>query len=241
MTPFNLIIQSTTVDLLQVIVSRGGIDEVYLKTLEATATGRLYLSIHRQRLDIQNKLLHLLHSILSVTFSQEANPKASTSAINTLEATEVKRQTVAGFLTKVLIDGVTVSTNRPVFQHWLDFIVMTLPKPQFNLTSSIVPIIDNIARELRRSLLGTVKAFEERDSLTDVMSAVSDLDFVMYLNAIENLVLASLTGGSRVRGADGEGVAERTASDTGGLFGFFASDTTSHATEESASVCHSYL
>jgi hypothetical protein len=222
MTPFNLMIQSTSVEMLQAIISRGGADDMSLKEIEAVVIGKLYISIHRQRLDVQPRLLHLLYSVLSATSAQDVAPDDS----------EGKRQSAPGFLTKVLIDGVTMPTNRPIFQHWFDFITMSMPKPQFNLMPSVPTIIDHVGREIRRSLAGTAEAFEAANGFVDAKTAASEVEFVMYLNALESLVLASL-GDSRARFASEEAAAiDRSASESGGLFSFFTSDAGAPPAEE---------
>jgi len=65
MQPLNAVIQSTAVELLQLIVARGDVDSISTGSIEAIVVGKLYFSIHMVRLDLQNKLLHLLHSLIS--------------------------------------------------------------------------------------------------------------------------------------------------------------------------------
>jgi hypothetical protein len=240
MEPFNLVMQSTSVELLQAVVSRGGGDDVSLKSIEAVVIAKLFISIHRQRLDVQPKLLHLLYSLLSATSPRDDG--TTDDAPSSVEPNEGRRPPAGGLLTKALIDGVTIPTNRPVFQHWFDFIVMAMPKPSFNLTANIPVIVDNIARELRSSLDGTIKAWKDAGSFADAKSAVSEADFVMYLNALESLVLANLNDGARVRPADGESLAiDRSASESGGLFSFFTSDAGAQVVDEPSSVSHRHL
>jgi hypothetical protein len=228
---FNQIIQSTAADLIQVIVSRGGVDDTLLSTMESAVISRLYLAIHKRRLHMQDRLLHLLHSILSATSSLE-----SMTGTNG-DQSQHRRQVAPSFFTRVLVDGVTTPSNRPIFQHWFDFIVTTLPKPQFNLAPSTLPLIDCIARELQLALDRTMKAYQNGTSLVDVPNAVSDVDFAMYLNALESLVLASRADTNQTRASDAELYqAERVASESGGLFGLFGSDSTAPAAEVSTSV-----
>jgi hypothetical protein len=233
MMPLNLMMQTTSVELLQAITSRGEVDDVCLKEIEAAVIGKLYMSIHRQRLDVQPRLLHLLYSVLSAASVQDI---ASSSA----DDHEAKRQSASSFLTRVLIDGVTVPTNRPIFQHWFDFIAMAMPKPHFNLMPSLPAIIYHIGREIRSSLAGTVEAFEAAGAFADAKTAVSEVDFVMYLNALESLVLASL-GDTRARVASEEALAiDRSASESGGLFSFFTSDASAQVAEEPTAVSDMY-
>jgi len=53
------IIQSTAIDLLQVIVARGELDHLSVDAIEAAVIAKLYFCIQVERLDLQNKLLHI--------------------------------------------------------------------------------------------------------------------------------------------------------------------------------------
>ncbi|TDL20873.1 hypothetical protein BD410DRAFT_899170 [Rickenella mellea] len=65
----NVSIHATVIDLLQVIVARGELDLPAIATLEATAISTLFLSVHTSQLDVQNKLLHLLHTTISASMN----------------------------------------------------------------------------------------------------------------------------------------------------------------------------
>lgn len=62
--PVNFQIHSVVAELLQVIISRGEAEISGLQLIESALTARLYLCIHRNELDLQNKLLHVLHSVV---------------------------------------------------------------------------------------------------------------------------------------------------------------------------------
>lgn len=232
--PMNIRIHSICVDILQAIISRGSIDERVLENVRDMIIMRLFLATHRMRLDIQDKLLHLLHSVLSALPVPSIPLAQSTTSFS--DMTESQRHST-NFFTQVLIDGVTVASNRPVYQHWFDFIVMTLPKTQYNLKTSILPLIEAISQHINIMLSNTLSASGAIDQLVDNIKAASDFEWLMYLNALESLVTASLTGpsDSQISNEDASGV-DATTSDAGGIFGFFGSDTTAQASEDLSAV-----
>ncbi len=69
MQMLNISIQSSSIELLQAIVSREEIDHILVESIETTAIAKLYFSVHMGRLELQNKWLHLLHSVISVSTS----------------------------------------------------------------------------------------------------------------------------------------------------------------------------
>ncbi|KAG8729545.1 hypothetical protein FRC12_020895, partial [Ceratobasidium sp. 428] len=64
MLTYNAQMHTVTLDLLQAIVSRGEVDLPTLETIEATIVSKLYMSVHTDRVDLQNKLLHTLHATI---------------------------------------------------------------------------------------------------------------------------------------------------------------------------------
>jgi hypothetical protein len=223
MNSFNLSIQTVCADLLQLIVARGGVDDIMLKTIESTAISRLHLAIHKGRLDVQNKLLHLLHTVLLASAA--------------VDGAESSRPSTNTFLTQILVDGISVPSNRPVLQQWFDFILTTIPNPRFNMESSSLLLLDHVGRQLRAYLAGSLKAYEHISEFRDADTAASDFDFGLCLTAFEALALSNFTEKTSVRDIDSESMTgERTTSESGGIFGFFGSDTASAEPEPSPPV-----
>lgn len=137
MQPFNATTQSLSADLLQAVVARGEIDRLALETIEAAVIGKLYFSVHTERLDLQNKLLHLLHSVISAlttirpqqSYTHPARMEGHSEVLLTPEVapdSAIQPYSLNPLLVQTLIDGIGTSTNRPVLQHWLDFVLMTV-------------------------------------------------------------------------------------------------------------------
>ncbi len=61
----NIAMQSAAIDILQSIISRGDTDLELIETTESAIIKKLFLLVHSEHLELQNKLLHLLHSVVS--------------------------------------------------------------------------------------------------------------------------------------------------------------------------------
>ena len=186
----NIATHSIAIDLLQTIISRGELDNISLQAVEAVVIGKLYQFVHTAKLDLQNKLLHLLHSLISVLAvgdlqstapnPADQNPSGTIYALNPL-------------LPYTLVDGLSLQTNRILLQHWLDFILMAVPQFQPALHSVIAPLNECICRQLeyaRQEALQMVVMSNLYDD--DPISTATDTEFVMLLNSLERLVLLSL-------------------------------------------------
>jgi hypothetical protein len=201
MIPTNVLIQSTAIDLLQAIVSRGEIDPPSLQNVQSAVIGEMYLSIHTQRLELQNKLLHLLHSIISVmTTSQD--PRSLRSAKVAVTDTSMESSVhdrpedfhtvlVNPLLLQTLVDGISLPSNSAVLQHWLDFILIVVLQFHRTLQALVPPLGDCICKNLRTRLDDIRKVLVE-DCDHDFRSNTTDAEFIMLLNALERLVLLSL-------------------------------------------------
>lgn len=252
MQPLNTAIQSTAIELLQAIVSRGEIDNILVDSIEAIAVGKLYFSIHVNQLDLQNKWLHLLHSVISVSTSLLESSRAvanktddgSLETANALENTadSALRYPLNPLLVQTLVDGISVRSNRPVLQHWLDFILMALPQFQPALQAVVTPLNDCLCRQLL-SALGDIQSTnsELRPYAEDISAAVTDTELIMLLNALERLILLSLAYTSEPDSSEEDSnTMEKTTSEASGLLGYvsnvFSSDSSSSNQMEQLTV-----
>lgn len=245
MHPLNVVLQSTSVDLLQAIIVRGEIDIPSLQTIESVIVEKLFLSVHTHRLDLQNKLLHALHSIISA-FSSDVDVKTKRlSRSSATEADGVKQDqvnsskgvsyTLNPLLLQTLLDGLSVSSNRPVLQHWLDFVLMTVPQFQDILQGVVNPLTDCLCRQLRAAMNEILLASTKGHSAGDVIAFTTDADLIMLLTALERLVSLSLAHIPMVTQEDEEAAANEKT-DGSGLLGYvsnvFSSDGSSIPTED---------
>lgn len=248
MQAMNTVIQSNAIELLQVIVARGEIDIPLVESIEATTIGKLYLSIHMERLDLQNKLLHLLHSVISVTASlldipTSAKPDDTLSeSVGIPErATDIAaRYPLNPLLIQTLVDGISTRSNRPVLQHWLDFILMAIPQFQPALQAVVNPLNVCLCRQLLSSLSEvTIAASVTGSDTEDTSIMATDAELVMLLNALERLILLSLAYTSEPDTSEDEtGIMEKT--EGSGLLGYvsnvFSSESNTHGQNEQLNV-----
>jgi hypothetical protein len=235
MGPYNKAIQFVSIEILQVLVSRGEVDDVAIQSLESSIIGKLYVSIHTEQLDLQNKLLHLLHSVISAS-----------TAIMDVRLNEVARGSagqdastashpVNPLLIVTLVDSISVTSNRPNLQQWLDFILMTIPQFQHALQASIGPLNECVCRQLRSTLERLRQAASDAEPSGDVAATVNDAEFSMFLGALERLVLLRLSHApGSVQFEDENFTSEKPGHETtGGIFGYvsnvFSTDQTQPA------------
>jgi hypothetical protein len=238
MQPLNTVIQSSAIDLLQTIVARGEIEMLAIEILEPAVIGKLFLCVHLHRLNIQNKLLRFLHSIISVSTSYAYNghpPPEDRSAEGSQESGK-RGYTVNSLLTQTIIDGIAIPQNRPVMQHWLDFVLMAVPQFQPALQSVISPIVDCFCRQLRLLLSDALKANQPMAN-GRYPRVATDAEFIMLLNALERLLVLGLTQKSDANSQeDDTPVQEKPGVESGGILGYvsnvFTTDNASTAVED---------
>lgn len=249
----NAVIQSTSIDLLQVIVARGEIDSLLVDNVEAAIIGKLYFCIHGQRLDLQNKLLHILHSLISASSSNMDTPPLLNRNLRSGDGASEDHSTQEGsqddgrhsyavnpLLVQTLVDGIATLSNRPVLQHWLDFILMAVPQFQPTLQSVVSPLNDCVCRQLRLSLADILRASQERREAEDISSAATDAEFIMLLNALERLIQLSLANVDTNQLDEDHNILDKAGTENSGLLGYvsnvFGSESVTNPTDDQAIV-----
>lgn len=203
----NITMQSTAIDILRAIISRGDTDLELIETTESAIIKKLFLLVHTEHLELQNKLLHLLHSVVSNSAAsmsrqpsrsyggapQFSGDRPSDRPLDEETLSSTQSSAVNPLLIQCLIDGISVPSNRPILQHWLDFVLMTIPQFPYILTSAISPLNVCICRQLRLALDDAQRIFAiSKGTHMDVQSSVDDASFIMLLNGLERLVLLNL-------------------------------------------------
>lgn len=241
----NIQVQSSALDLLRAVVTKGDVDPLTLDNVEAAIIGKLYVSVHSERMELQNKLLHVLHSvILASTGNDPAKPEHSSRFDRTQTggalAGEAGEQLlnspisskVNPLLVQTLVDGISKAANRPVLQHWVDFILMTIPRFQQSASNLIFPLSDATCRQLRVGLEDLVRTYADSHTTANIRSFTTDSDLIVLFNALERLVLLGLTKSENGSVEDDTAsVQERVAVESSGLLGLvsnvFSSDSAS--------------
>ncbi len=254
MEPTNVLIQSTTIDLLQVIVARGEVDPPSLQNVQTAVVRKLYISVHTQRLELQNKLLHLLHSVISaVTASHD--PRAirqfkhgatdSSSELPENDKLEDPHMpSLNPLLVQSLVDGISLPSNNAVLQHWLDFILMAVPQFHHMLQALVSPLNDCICKNLLIRLDDIRRALGDGHDHHDFKSNTTDAELIMLLNSLERLVLLSLSTADAGHAEEDDVLAEKPpGTESGGILGIvtsvFSSESAPSNLEEQLTVgCH---
>ncbi|KAI0803164.1 Dopey, N-terminal-domain-containing protein [Irpex lacteus] len=246
--PFNESLQSAAVDLLQTLVARGEIDTIALQSVESVVVSKLFACIHTGRLDLQNKLLHLLHSTISALHGLlDAEIQRSSRIPQGEQGTDGPRPqapsvsySVNPLLIQTLIDGISIASNRPIIQHWLDFILMTIPQFHEMLQPAILPLNECVCKQLKSALYEITSASQASARSTDVTAYTTDADFVMFLNAIERLVLLSLSHHQHSSSIEDDSMNDKPNQESSGLFGYmsnvFSSDAAAMSAEDQVPV-----
>ncbi|TFK26748.1 hypothetical protein FA15DRAFT_255211 [Coprinopsis marcescibilis] len=250
MQPVNSILQSNSIQLLQLLIARGDIDQVSVEGIEAIVIRKLYYSIHTRGLDIQNKLLHLLHSIIALSTSNAEIARRTAAREGGLDGSGFQDKAAEdGFgyslnplFIQTMIDGISVSSNRPVMQHWLDFILMAIPQFQPALQPAIVPLNDCLCRQLRSTLnsISDIRAHSE-EYTGDLHTTPTELDMIMLMNGLERLILLGLAFTSEAEMAEDDGSGqEKPNTESSGLLGYvstvFSSDGSSSAVPDQSTT-----
>lgn len=255
----NAQIQANAIDLLQIIIARGELEAPKLEAVEATIVGKLYSSVHLGRIDLQNKLLHVLHSIVSASSAVyvDPHPGASSKSVESVGLSEDAHMSevngrpssiahINPLLLQTLIDGITKGAGRTTLQHWLDFVLMTLP--QFpKLTSHMVsPLSDCVCRQLRHALVDVKRVLEHVSSrMSANASRTTDAEFIMLLNTLERLVLLGITRTHHLVGSEDDVASDRPIQESSsgasaGILGIvsnvFSSESTGNAVDDFLSV-----
>lgn len=249
----NIRIHSTVVDLIQALVARGDFPVPRLQLASKIIIEKLCISVHEGRYDLQNKLLHLLHytfSGLTVTQVSQDNKPGYSKTVDVpekdiLASQEAEKSIIIHpLLLPTLLDGIQKTAGCSILQHWLDFILMTVPQFPRILSYTVVPLSDCICRQLWvivNTLTDTV-----RDMVSSVRANVTDTEVVMLLNTLERLVTLGLTKGNElhIQEKEDEATIEKTNQESsggsGGILGImtnvFTSDTFANTPEEVLSV-----
>jgi hypothetical protein len=211
--------QLSALDLVQSIVSRGEISAISLKTTETAVVGKLFEAVHIGRLEGQNQLLHALHTIITVSTSsslaaarkkaaavtsQRMDRRATTGNRLSTSSKEEKEtsaavdenDTLSGNLSPLLmqtiVDGISTQTNRPILQHWIDFIMSTIPQFRGHLRPLLLPLCDAIIAQLRRLILDIHFSLSALPTDTDLALSTSDAEIVMLISPLEKIVTLTL-------------------------------------------------
>jgi hypothetical protein len=253
MQTLNRHLHTISLDILQAIVSRGEVDLPTLETVEAAIVSKLYMSVHTDRVDLQNKLLHTLHSTIFAVTSTALPPLGTASGsprltpgkvaplpgstVDDLTSNDTQHSKLPGsinpLLIQTVIDGITRTSHSPILQHWIDFILMTIPHFQQSQAQVVLPLLDCVCKQIRAALDAIQDLIQSRHTNhADHASSVTDAEVIVLLNALERLALLAINQTSEPGAAEEEetGLEKENSS----LFGIVSTVFTSESNSSAA-------
>ncbi|GAA5972409.1 hypothetical protein JCM8115_004327 [Rhodotorula mucilaginosa] len=222
-------------EILQVLLSRGEADLADLDSIEAALMCRLYTSVYHGHVDLQNKMLHVLHTAVHASRQPFASPRHRTQSEDVgTPAGEVTSGpqlflppdlAFEAFFVR-LVESALEQEDVAVVHHWLDFLLMTVPRSRYEAPGVLGPVLDGLIMHLRTCVSDVRHMFDPvRSSHTS--SVVTDAEFAALVNALERLLLLSLARTSSAssdavpNGAEAKHTAEGAgASGPSALFGY---------------------
>ncbi|KAF8273824.1 Dopey, N-terminal-domain-containing protein [Lactarius quietus] len=225
MTPTNILIQSTTVDLLQAIVARGEVDSPSLQNVQAAVVRKLYFSSRSAAL---RQLKH------GATDSSSELPEHD-------KPEDLHVPSPNPLLAQTLVDGISLPSNNAVLQHWLDFVLMAVPQFHQILQTLVSPLNDCICQNLLIRLDDIRRAIGDGHDHRDFKSNTTDAELIMLLNSLERLVLLSLSTADAGHAEEDDVPPEKPpGTESGGILGIvtsvFSSESAPSNLEEQLTV-----
>jgi len=245
LAPLTQHLHAVVAEILQVIISRGESEIASLPSIESALLSRLYLCVHRGDLDLQNKLLHVLHSVIHANAGQARRSSPPSSVPETETTTEENLAqppdlTHDEFFVRVLSNAVSVQNNNAIIHHWVDFLLMTIPLYRQSLQTILLPLIDTFVIRLHALVTDFKRTYNNLESPATSFAS-TDAEFTVLVNALERLLVMALADPSTASGDDDSKSSERVPSEGsssgggGGLLGYM-SNVLSHSEMESTEL-----
>lgn len=200
-------IQLLATDLLYLIISK--LDHVPMKIvqqIQTSALHKLLFCLDQKNLDLQQKLLHLLHACLVITCTSITNKekgpghqkRGSVDSISSVALTNqandalILMQTSSELFVKCCIDAFSMSSNRTMLQHWMDFVLATLPYIRHGFRSIIVPLLMCLCHQINLRC-DTIEIVIHEKPQTSSSCASAEREVIILLMGLEKMMLFCLT------------------------------------------------
>ncbi|KAI8375993.1 Dopey, N-terminal-domain-containing protein [Radiomyces spectabilis] len=176
-------IQLHAAELLYSIISKlEHVDMKITQLMQESVLQKLLFCIATGNLELQQKLLHLLHATMSITAAGALGPKDTTTArgnrhnrrLSSVDQTHsdtmerfatnewmhrshpnqlhteavLLARATAGIYVKCATDALMMASNRPMLQHWIDFVLATLPLIRAGFRSMMAPILIAVCEQI---------------------------------------------------------------------------------------------
>ncbi|KAF9201272.1 hypothetical protein BGZ49_008474 [Haplosporangium sp. Z 27] len=215
-------IHMVAADFLHFIISKiDHIDPNLLATIHKTVINKMLYCINHGCLDLQSRLLHLLHATIlmgTTPIKKNTNPANSNSqnvpmardgSMSTLDSaagsslnhvnggdTNESLFRVIGsspLFVKTVFDALSVPTNRPILQHWMDFLMLALPFLTNYFRKVLLPVIQCLCDQILRSRACLLEAYTDHERNLAGAPNLTDQDLTIFLTGLERLLTFSLS------------------------------------------------
>ncbi|KAF9581925.1 hypothetical protein BGW38_000888, partial [Lunasporangiospora selenospora] len=213
-------IHMVSADFLHFIVSKVDyLDPTLLAMIHKIGISKMLYCINHARLDLQSRLIHLLHTTIlaSTPTNKRAGPSGpsggqssgsliregsisnfehSASVSNSNGETQENLFRVIGsspLFVKTVFDALSMPSNRPVLQHWMDFLMLALPFLTNYFRRVIQPVIQCLCDQILRCRGSLLEAFMGRERRNSGSPSLTDHDLIIFLTGLERLLNFSLT------------------------------------------------
>lgn len=196
---------------------------------------RLYSSVHHGHVDLQNKMLHVLHTAVHASRQPSASPRHRTQSEDVGAPAGKATSGPQLFLPPDLafeaffvrlVSCALKQEDVAVVHHWLDFLLMTVPHSRYEAPGVLGPVLDGLIMHVQTCVSDVTHMFDP-DRSSHTRSVVTDAEFAALVNALERLLLLSLARTSSAsldaatNGAEPKHTAEGAgASGPSALFGY---------------------
>ncbi|KAF9398703.1 hypothetical protein BGX21_007403 [Mortierella sp. AD011] len=208
-------IHMVAADFLHFIISKiDHVDSNLLATIHKTVINKMLYCINHNCLDLQSRLLHLLHAtiLMGATPVKKTNtpntPLTRDGSMSTLDsaASSSSNHTFGGdtneslfrvigsspLFVKTVFDALSVPTNRPILQHWMDFLMLALPFLTNYFRKVLLPVIQCLCDQILRSRACLLEAYTNQGRSLTGTPSLTDQDLTIFLTGLERMLTFSL-------------------------------------------------
>lgn len=177
------------------IVVRGDVSRRTLSDLGFVLLQRLDLMVESGHLVLQGRTLHLLHAVLTITApniprSPRMHRKSLSATLSEkslpVQVNDSMSDGISEAVVQAIIKGISSSANRPVLQHWVDFVLMAINQLQWR-RESLIAICDCCSLQLRHMIVQMRDTYVS-DPSTGSKSALTAAEPIMLMNVLERLL-----------------------------------------------------
>lgn len=185
-----------------------------IEEIQTSVLHKLLFCIARQNLDLQQKLLHLLHACLAITCAstQHGKEKSSSGISPTSTMGHQKQgsldsiashhtsssaneaillmQSTSDLFVKCVLDALTLSSNHAMLQHWLDFVLASMPYIKHGFRHFLVPILICICHQIKLRCDTIEIMIHEKPHAASCASAEKEI--VVLLLGLEKMLMFCL-------------------------------------------------